>query len=383
MSATAEQLPIQTPGEFNQERRIRTDTATWAAEALHGSMRTSFEYVYVGQELYGEDGGAIGDIFSDAINSAKEMVAWRPDLAFELRRRIVEYGEYEDMLAMADGKLPNTMVVVSDFPPELMNASRDEGGYNAGRKQTMLRVITRDERGVIRVTTQSLDQSNRQGLETIFSALGKEARAGELLEQRLHLDLPPQWQKRLIDNLTEIYDSSLQAQYGGAWHAGIKQTTHQSIQDTYGFARAQQDLIDWFTEAKLQDPPAAEKLRYKLAATMRERYHQHLSGTVVAVHQTVVMGGLGQRLFHNRLYHEIEAATRKAVGQRRTFSGCGASVGPEGEVEDRLAASGYGNKADQDCEFISRECPKCHTKNIKTRVTKHRISGSCGCSVAR
>jgi hypothetical protein len=37
----------------------------------------------------------------------------------------------------------------------------------------------------------------------------------------------------------------------------------------------------------------------------------------------------------------------------------------------------------EDCEFVSKECPVCHAKNVKTRVTKTRITGSCGCSVSK
>jgi hypothetical protein len=41
--------------------------------------------------------------------------------------------------------------------------------------------------------------------------------------------------------------------------------------------------------------------------------------------------------------------------------------------------------SDQDCEFISKECPKCHAKNVKTTVKAigsnfKRISGSCHCT---
>src|SRR6185312_9732947 len=124
--------------ELSIESRIRTDTATWLAEALNGNMRTSFEYSTDGLELYGEDGGAVGEIFDGAVTAAQEIVKRNPGLLFELRRRIIERGEYDDMLAMARGEF-NTMVVVSDFPPELMGAQEDVGGYNASRKQTMLR----------------------------------------------------------------------------------------------------------------------------------------------------------------------------------------------------------------------------------------------------
>ncbi|HVI60564.1 MAG TPA: hypothetical protein VM535_00210, partial [Candidatus Saccharimonadales bacterium] len=34
---------------------------------------------------------------------------------------------------------------------------------------------------------------------------------------------------------------------------------------------------------------------------------------------------------------------------------------------------------DDDCEFVSKKCPECGAKNVKTKVTKNHISGSCGC----
>lgn len=38
---------------------------------------------------------------------------------------------------------------------------------------------------------------------------------------------------------------------------------------------------------------------------------------------------------------------------------------------------------DADCEFVSKQCPKCGAKNVKTKVTKLTISGSCGCKVTK
>jgi hypothetical protein len=38
-------------------------------------------------------------------------------------------------------------------------------------------------------------------------------------------------------------------------------------------------------------------------------------------------------------------------------------------------------KQDQDCEFVSKECPVCKRKNVRTKSTKYKISGDCGCVV--
>jgi hypothetical protein len=62
-------------------------------------------------------------------------------------------------------------------------------------------------------------------------------------------------------------------------------------------------------------------------------------------------------------------------------SSCPAGVmAGNGESED-----GQNNKpgSDQDCEFISKKCPMCGEKNVKTKVTKSRITGSCGCSKSK
>jgi hypothetical protein len=36
-----------------------------------------------------------------------------------------------------------------------------------------------------------------------------------------------------------------------------------------------------------------------------------------------------------------------------------------------------------DCEFTSKKCPECKKENVKTKVTKTHISGSCGCRKTR
>ena len=134
---------------FDRNHRLYDDTTTWLAEALDGNMRTSFEFKFYGNELYGQDGGALGPIFTDSLESAKNLSA---NLSFELRRRKHEMDEYLAMIQMMNGFDFNTMVVVSDFPDELMNETTDVGGYNCQRKQTMLRVITKNEDGGVDYT---------------------------------------------------------------------------------------------------------------------------------------------------------------------------------------------------------------------------------------
>lgn len=387
MAVAAEQTTQQHSSELiNHYDRVRADTETWAAEALNGSMRTTFKYDIYGNELYAEDGGELGEIFDDAIEAAQTIVKHCPELLFELRRRLIERGELNDMELMTKGELPNTMVVVSDYPPELMGVAEDVGGYNGTRKQTMLRIIT-FQNGKIRSITQSLEGSNRQALEAIYGSLDEVPQEGELLGQRIHRHMSEEEQDQLVDNATNTYDISLAEQHGGHWHAGFKQPDARSKADTYAFASAQKDLIEWFVRAKLTDSVEAEKLRFKLAATMHSRYEDYLKvGREV---NNTSLAGLAVSSVYTlqpslRFYHEMEQATEKAVASKQTFSGCGASVNAESLVEGQLDEAGYGNKTTKDdCEFISKSCPMCSAKNVKTRVTKTLITGSCGCSKKR
>jgi hypothetical protein len=398
MAAKAEQLSVNSHYELDRQLRTQTDTETWLAETLNGSMRTNFEFWSDGHELYGEDGGKLREVFEDAIETAQLIIQANPSLSFELRRRLVERGELDDMEAMSRGELPNTMVVLSDFPQELMDSTEDVGGYNTTRRQTMLRVITREAEGTIRITSQSLDGSNRQALESIYQSLGKEPAVGELLEQRIYIDLPAEWQSNLINNLTETYDNSLTQQHGGRWHAGRPQPNQQQIGNTYDFVRQQADLINWFVEAKLDNPVAAENLRYKLAATAKERFerqarHAHRAIPTDPIHHSSLVS-VEAIAASRHLQMELDRAEQRAMARNETFSGCGATIRMGrrrrfGQLEDGLDSLGFGNQSDDkesskdddgECEFVSKSCPSCGVKNVKTTVTKTHIKGTCGCS---
>lgn len=45
--------------------------------------------------------------------------------------------------------------------------------------------------------------------------------------------------------------------------------------------------------------------------------------------------------------------------------------------------SGENSQDSDECEFVSKKCPECGKKNVKTKVTKDKISGDCGCSKSK
>lgn len=360
---TAELHRQQETNQFDIEHRRYYDTVTWLAEVLPGSMRTPFEYSFDGHELHAGDGGALEPIFDDAIREAASLPV------YEQRRRLIEKDEYLDMVAMMRGELPNTMVVESDFPPELMHATEDVGGYNVGRKPTMLRVITKTPENTLRMYSQSLDGSNRQALQAIREHLGFQTASGELLGQRMHLDLGGHEQEFLIDQLTGVYDRSLSAQFGGVWRAGIQNGDHVN---TYDFARKQDDLLKAYLTTT--DCFTGGSADYDLAAAVRARYLRqdtidHVNFVREAVYAEPAIVG------HVLALEEMHGAGRTARSQGVVVSGCGKTIlANELNAKEQLEDSGIGNKADKqlpDDKFGSRyfKCPNGH-ENVRKEKNK-------------
>lgn len=364
--AAAEQL--QTPIVINQELQRVNDEATWLAEAIYGSMRSEFDFTFNGEDLVAEDGRELRPIFDAAITEAISLVKTSPNLLFELRRRIVEHDEYEEMIEMARGNGPNTMIVISDYPQELMEYQEDIGGYNASRKQTMVRVITRDNEGILKIKSQSLDHSDRQALEKIYEIFGVVAQKGELLGQRIYLDLPESWQVTVIDTVRDAYDTDLTMRKGGKRFAGIEIGEQHRTESTYDFVKKQQDILNWLTENMQANPEKASQFRYNAAALIEERYRASTTQALVnGNHVSIAIDVLAR------------AAGASAEREGRTFSGCGMSLMSNENAIGELQDSGYGNKTESSESYSfnkSMHCVVCQSPPKKGDGKK--LCGPCG-----
>ena len=110
------------------------DTTTEAAEVLDGVMRTEIPLGYDGYDVYScKDGTRFGEMSRNSLEAAYEVACKHSNLSFEVDRRRLEAEEIEILQAMARGETPNTMVVISDFPEQLMDCQDDVGGYNVTR----------------------------------------------------------------------------------------------------------------------------------------------------------------------------------------------------------------------------------------------------------
>lgn len=81
---------------------------------------------------------------------------------------------------------------------------------------------------------------------------------------------------------------------------------------------------------------------------------------------------------------QVEAAQQQTVRAIETAdsSSCPLLVKKIQSLQDMLDIT-QADPLNEDCEFRSNECPLCKTKDVWTKVTKTRISGSCGCSVSK
>ncbi len=354
-------------GKFDKEKRLYDDTATWLAETLDGTMSTPFEYTFDGKELFGRDGGSIKEIIDDGVEQAWKLPG---NLSFEVRRRRHERDEYDDMVQMMQGADFNTIVVVSDFPPELMNETEDVGFYNAERKQTMLRVLTRTEAGTLLMRTHTLDLSDRTALEALYAQYGLVPQEGELLGQRMHLQLDTESQEFLPEVLTGAYDRSLAERFGGLWYAG--QEGKKRV-NTYDFVRAQRDLLSVYIQA-VQKHGENEELLYDIAATMEKRYASQMSSTIEA--RSYDDNPLAQR----QLVDEINSAGLDAQRAGKSYSGCGLSVGSDTlDTQQQLSEAGYGNKTEESTSYKFNKrmyCVVCQAPP-KGDETK-KMCGPCG-----
>lgn len=300
------------------------DTSTWLAEVLDGQMRSRFNYRFDGYDLVARGNQKLGDVFYKAIEDAELKVASDSRFLFELTRRCTELHEYHDMLEMSSGETDfNTIVVVSDFPEDVEKIGGDFGGYNIRRKQTMLRVISRESDGTITVTSQSLDQSNRYALEKIYKYLGTEAGEGQLLGQRIYLNKSSSAQEGLLDELTGVYDSSLSFVFGGEWYAGRAGSDRRNMLD---FAYQQRDLIDVFLTGS-QD----EDARYNLSAMVEARFEGRARPSVVLMS----VGPISASYVEQQMRHFGQLARSEG----KVYSGCGASLSARAELD----SLGYGD----------------------------------------
>lgn len=95
---------------------------------------------------------------------------------------------------------------------------------------------------------------------------------------------------------------------------------------------------------------------------------------------------------HNLLASNVQSGVQAG----RAYGGCPGNIELSEKLADEMLSDvnkssrqeAFGGKGDEDCEFISEECPICGAKDVKTKSEtivkdgkkKRQVSGDCGCS---
>jgi hypothetical protein len=342
---------------------------------------------------------------------------------------------------MAQGETDyNTRIVISPFPEEAAVQSGDaywrDIGYVPHLKRGFVQLYVMSEEGLI-AGSLSFDGSNKERLREIFHRRGVDIPQEEITDNWLQYAITDTLSKDEAKELAlEIANEAGDLKYKKTTNTVDMTSEHRLIMDAAfndSYVHACESL------ARGRQTPGVRKLIFELADKATDfngRYASALYGMranetrftdddMVVIHELLVFSTIemmraihlektqrsqsSSYINHNEdlgIAHFLATADhesfQKALSSfgaygainNRTYSACGLSISLGGEdgTDDspqsvfgglsRDKLSSYGNK-DDDCEFVSKKCPMCGAKNVKTKVTKTRISGSCGCSKSK
>ena len=239
----------------------------------------------------------------------------------------------------------------------------------------------RSENGSITLESQTVDRSDEDAFESVRFAAQSDPNIS-------------------MEALRSAYDTALEHKsgYTQRYHAG--RTDSERRTNAWDDILAQGDLIEHFltkieqlaADEQLQGTvltSAAEKLTYGFWASFKRRLDGETGGKFDTAR--FAESSMPRTVQYALLEQEVAAAYSSYAAAGKILIGCGGAISVSQETEREAAEEtfdGIFGKKDEtgpsdDCEFTSKECPVCHTKNVKTKVTKTQISGSCGCKVKR
>ncbi len=315
-------LTIEKISQPHQYERQRNDVETWLAEMLDGPLYRPDEFDFSEGDIISSDGRPMRKVYEQALLHTELRANRDPRFKEELERTRYEHLEYLNILAMARGDGPNTLVTIWEIPEYVLANGADIGGYRFKKRRAMMRVTTRLTSGKIRIETQSLDGGLRAGFESIYDALDVEAQEGFLYKQPIKKDLPPEKQDSLCPDLKTRYEQAYYLKTGLQTVAGASDPTTE----TMSFVRDQSDLTDAFVRKymnrHMNDIPESELI--SIGAAIRRRYEGR---AVTGLSAEAEMGGAGA----------------EAIASGEVFSACGDTIGGKSAIsnEQRLQNVGF------------------------------------------
>lgn len=270
---------------------------------------------------------------------------------------------------------------------------RAECGRFPDRKMAFLYRAHATAEGKVVLESQTIDRSNDDALAAAIEAGQRGAD---------------------MDTMVSINDILMEQKFGNRYYAG--RLGAEVRENAWDMLQQQRDLIDYhmsgleyLARGELYGDALARAVKehtYGVWAAFKSRIDRH-SGSVAAVPNQRLPLQDGSTLWGRSatqgtapylsrvemaIAHEVHAAFLRFCSEGIMMVGCGGSIAIAQNGEDFFAAEpndvfsdifGKKEEAASDCEFVSKECPMCHAKNVLTKSTKTSISGSCGCYKAK
>lgn len=288
-------------------------------------------------------------------------------------------------------------VVFSPAPTDMSNDELLGEGFFTDTMSCAIQATTNDNEGLILesafVAGKKTHNEERHDLAAIY-------KLGEKLGVDFHgmnateiLETPVLVPKKLMPNgvvdIVRLYDECA----GGTFFGEDKpeQDYIQYKEECYKREEAFSPRVKSITarliaEAdKLHDPVKASKRLNDLSA---EEMIEH--AVVDAVIDPRVFGVESAcRVEHARAlasagqYEQMQVVLQQAKALDRSSScpgGPGDGSKKNLDAPNDSESDSYSSEELEDCEFVSKECPICHEKNVRTVVKKGKYYGDCGCS---
>jgi hypothetical protein len=197
-----------------------------------------------------------------------------------------------------------------------------------------------------------------------------------------------------IADIVQLYDELVEESLGSRVFFGQDATLQDQLYGAFGQRCQERELLLQGVTDKVVDkllahanqlltPDSAIEKLSELVGPLGVEYAISDDSIDPFVFGTKAASFIEQARVYQRLGddHMMQQAIENAVNSAVvTMCGMTSSKSLDGIVDGSETKK---SSDEEDCEFISKSCPVCGTKNVKTKVTKNKITGSCGCEVRK
>ena len=190
--------------------------------------------------------------------------------------------------------------------------------------------------------------------------------------------------KNGVSDIVEMYDDCAGGTFFG--EDKPKQDYKEYLTVCYEREERFQPKVDTIVDQLIKEAP---RITDRVAATERLATLSEKAMVDQAIGDTdinpLVFGEVSAGHIRESQMHIAAGNYEQANAARSRAQETAASSSCPGAAKSSAESTGGDTSKDadnDDCEFVSKECPKCREKNVKTKISKGKITGACGCSAS-